>query len=72
MSFYANEFDSQFDTTTLTNSLVIGRQSTNNDIGKLISLKNIKFNNELFIELDEDTIEVQELINELNWVEVYS
>ena len=63
-------FDSQFNTTNLTNSLVINRQSTDNDIGKLVVSKDVKFNDQLYVELDENTLQLLEFINELNWSEV--
>lgn len=63
-------FDSQFNTTNLTNSLVINRQSTDNDIGKLVVSKDVKFNDQLYVELDENTLQLLEFINELNWGEI--
>ena len=59
--------DSQYDSTNLKNSLVIGDSSQNTDVGKFRIENTIEFKKDLSVQLDEDGYELFNLISELKW-----
>lgn len=60
-------FDCQHDST---NSFVIGRQSTNSDIGFLVSSIDVNFEKEIFLETDNDDGDLINAITALEWDDV--
>ena len=63
-------FDCQYDTTNYSNSFVIGRASTNNDIHTLVAAKDLELEDKISVDLNGDDDELSNLINEFNLTDV--
>lgn len=64
-------FDCQFDNTNMTNSVVIGRSGSTDDLGRLISSKDIKLDSKVGMGLKMDEAKLANYISLLGWTNVF-
>lgn len=59
--------DCQYDSTNLTNSFVIGRTSTDYDLGKLVITNSLNFEDDIFFDICADDMDLYNAIVNCGW-----